>query len=329
MTNIQEAYKMLGVSEDISDDELKIKYKELARKFHPDIFKDDPDKFKKINESYQLVQDYRQNPNKYTSKPPVGFWNNVVDLGSIFFNGNFSQDEDEHLNRKPIKIDIRITFHEAVQGCSKEISYNRNIKCSTCKGEGYKSIGNNCDKCDGFGRTTSRHGNAIFQSACIKCRGKGIKREDCQTCYNKKTVSDARTGNINIPAGSQDQDVLRLADAGNYIGRHMFGDAHSDVHIYLIVEKYKNFSLQEQNVVSELTISLVEALEGCSKEIETVYGIKEINILPKSKHSDQIKISECGVKDTDGLHIVKLNVEYPEHVTQLIEVMKNGVSNTV
>jgi molecular chaperone DnaJ len=174
----QEAYKILDVSQDISDDDLKKKWKNLAKDYHPDLYKEDPNKFKQINEAYQLVKDYRANPNKYQPNMQGGFWNTVVDLGDIFFNNggdffnNGGDDEDRLPPPKHIKITVEISFQESVLGCTKEVAYDRNLKCTLCQGSGGKKLGNGCDQCDGFGRKTINNKGMIFQTSCAKCFGK-------------------------------------------------------------------------------------------------------------------------------------------------------------
>jgi len=326
--DIKKAYSTLGVDINISDEDLKKKYRELARTYHPDVNKDQPDKLKEINEAHQLIIDYRAHPEKYQPKMQGGgFWNNVVDLGDIFFNGgdffrNASNNDDRLPPPTHIQIILNISFHESVLGCTKEVSYERNLKCSLCQGAGSKHTGNGCDKCDGFGRRTLNNKGMIFQTSCDKCYGKNTKKDKCVTCAGKKVISDKRTGMINIPAGSNNNEVLRLAGEGNFAGRHMLGDSYTDVLVQLKVEPYKDLYLKDKNVCSSVTISLLEALEGVSKEIETVYGNKEIIIQPQSKHSDQIQIPKCGVKDTDGAHVIQLNVNYPDDISILIGALK-------
>ncbi len=327
--DIKEAYATLEVSSDISDDELKKKYKELARTYHPDLYKGDDNKFKQINAAYQLIIDYKNHPEKYNPKMQGGgFWNNVVDLGEIFFNGgdffrNVADDADRIPTPKHVEVVMNISFHECILGCTKEIVYDRNLKCSLCQGVGVKKTGNGCDKCDGFGRKTISNKGMIFQTSCDKCFGKNTKKDKCAACSGKKVLNEKRTGKINIPPGSDNNEILRLAGEGNFAGRHMLGDSYTDVMIHIKVEPYKNMLLKDKkNVYSELNISLLEALEGSTKEIETIYGNKEIILKPKSRHSDQIYIPDCGVKDTKGTHIVQLNVEYPNDISELINALK-------
>jgi molecular chaperone DnaJ len=154
------------------------------------------------------------------------------------------------------------------------------------------------------------------------------KTDKCVACSGKKVLNEKREGKINIPAGSINNETLRLGGEGNYAGRHIMGDNYTDVFVHIKVIPYKNMTLKnKKDVHSELNISLLEALEGTTKEVETLYGNKEITIKPQSKHSDQISISKCGVTNTNGAHIIQLNVEYPADITTLVGVLKNAGNN--
>jgi len=322
--DIKEAYSILGVDESISDEELKKKYKELAYKYHPDRNKDEPDKLKSINEAHQLIQNYKKHPEQYQQAAGfhnAGFWGNFQDIGDVFFNAT------DFFNKRPqisnINLSVDISFHEAVLGCSKEISYNRNIKCNSCKGAGHIKTGNGCTNCDGFGRTISSGNGMIIQSSCNKCFGRGVKQNKCNTCNSKGHIEEKRTGNINIASGTKNGEILRLISQGNFAGSGMLGDTYSDVFITVNVAPYQDMSLKDKDVHSTISISLLEALKGVDMEIETVYGKRDITIPPKSKHCDQIKIGGCGVKNSNGYHIVNLNLKYPEDTDAIIKLLSN------
>lgn len=309
--NIQEAYKLLEIPESISDEELKSVYKKLARKYHPDIYKEDPNKLKFINEAYQFIIDHRANP----PRQQQGF--DFSNLGDLF---GFGQQRQAQSFVTHIDLPITISFHEAVLGCSKEINYKRNKKCPDCSGAGFKSEPNGCKACDGFGRISSANRGMVMQSTCSQCYAKGIKRNKCAPCEGKSVVTEERKGNIHIPPGHTN---LCLAGQGHFVGNNFFGSTNTDVLITVSIQPYKDFSIIGQDVHSSLDLSLLEVLEGCEKEIETIHGNKKIKINSKSKNSEKIKIQECGLKNTNGQHIVKLKVSYPEDISSLVSQLKN------
>ena len=333
---VKRAYETVGVKQDISDDELKKVYRDAAKKFHPDIYSD-KEKFKKINEAYQLITDYRSNPDKYNT-PPFGrspFQGNPFDgidlggmgfdIGDLFQGGNFAaQDrQQKSFNHPPINVKVDISFKESVTGTSREISYKRFIKCDSCRGIGNQKIGNGCKSCDGFGRNVVRRGNTIYTSNCNVCGGRGTKNKECEACKSEGAIESDYKITIRIPAGIENNSTLRLQGAGHYVGYHMLGDASTDVYVHVSVEKNNSLSIEGSNVVTKLDISLLEALTGTEKEVETIFGMKKIDIPELSKNKDEIRIEGCGVvAETIGVERVILNIHYPDNTDNLIKFLK-------
>lgn len=309
---IQEAYQLLEVDENISDEDLKRKYKEAAKKYHPDIC-DDKEKFKSINEAHQLIKDHRENPHKYAPQQDFFSGFNITD----FFGGG-NRHQKPPISASHIQIHLSLSFHEAIKGVEKEITYHRNSKCEPCDGNGSKHLSNGCPECDGFGRTAQRRANFIIQGACSKCQGKNVKEENCIACQGKRVKSEERKGNVQIPPGAKNNDILRMQGEGHYVGKVFMGqDGATDVHLILQVSPFKDFSLQENDVHSSLDISLLQALTGFETEVETVYQTQSVSIPAQSKHLDQIKIPHQGVGG-QGFHIVNLRLQYPDNLDALI-----------
>src|ERR1700743_454418 len=181
--DIKEAFDLIGLPKTASEDELKSKYKSLARQYHPDVYKQDPDKFKKINEAYQLIEDYKSNPDKYdrSSNPfgrspfsDSGFGINFNDIfgGNPFTNTTSEQKTFQH---QQLNVQIKLSFKESVLGCDKDIQFKRFVKCIKCNGRGNEFLKNGCDSCDGFGRTTTALKGMIFTKICSKCNGMSNK----------------------------------------------------------------------------------------------------------------------------------------------------------
>lgn len=87
MAEKKDYYKTLGVDKGANADEIKSAYRRLAKKYHPDLNKDNPDaanKFKEINEAYEVLSDdkKRQNYDQYGSADGANF--------SDFFGGGNS-----------------------------------------------------------------------------------------------------------------------------------------------------------------------------------------------------------------------------------------------
>jgi molecular chaperone DnaJ len=321
--DITEAYSILGVDKSISDEDLKKRYKQMAKDHHPDIHPEDAEKFKQINAAHQLIQDHRQNPEKYAPRSPFGgggFGGFSVNLNDLF-GGLNNEPQQKQINLPPIVFNIDISFQESILGISKELKYTRCIKCDTCNGTGSEAISNGCTSCNGFGKITRRSGNTVFTSACSKCQGKGVKKKDCIACIGKAIKDTDVSGSVNIPPGTKNNDILRLQGAGHYTGNSIFGDAYGHVSINVKVIPEDNMLLVGTDVVSTLKLSMADALVGCKREIKTVLGMKEIEVIPMSRNNDEVEIKGCGVANTNGTHRVVLDVAYPDNTDELIEFL--------
>lgn len=298
--NLKEAHSILEVPVGTEPDAVKKKYRDLTKKWHPDINKDPgaEDKFKKINEAYQCIQ-----TGKDTDNNPFGRTQQVVRVENI-------------------KITTTISFKESVFGCKKDIKFTRTSKCNTCNGEGEVAVNNGCESCGGRGQSVVKNGNSIFIQTCQKCYGKSGSTP-CIQCKEAGSIQAEVKVSVSIPGGVQNGNVLRLQGMGNYMGNFMMFEQSSDVHLHITVTPESGLTIQGNDVVSFLNLSLVEALEGCHKDIKTVNGIKNIEIVPMSRHHDEVRIPNLGVNKV-GAHKVILDVLYPKDTVKLIEMLKES-----
>ncbi len=314
---LQEARDVLGVSAGASQDEVKKKYRELTKKYHPDVNKEPEaeEKFKKINEAYQCVStgkstDREENLNS-------GFSNSHYNPFSNF--GNRRQN-----NAPNIDLHTTISFKESVLGCKKELKFSRNGKCTNCNGNGYFNINNGCDRCGGSGNISGRQGNMIFNRTCDKCFGKSTS-DACKLCEENGFVNTDVSITVNIPGGVMTGNILRLGGMGNYVGSFMTMDQYTDAHLHITVMPDDNLSLDGANVISTLDISLLDALRGCNKSVKTILGLKDIVIKPMSRNKDEIIISNAGVNGL-GNQIVILDVKYPDNANKIIDILSSEVA---
>lgn len=306
--NLKEAYSTLGLPSGSSPEDVKKKYKELATKYHPDVDKSEGanGRFQKINEAYQVITSGNKDE-------PID-WNPFVRRGP----GGF------HF-RKEIQADIialytSISFKESVFGCKQDIKYKRNIKCSDCGGIGSKFIHNGCETCGGRGQITQQMRGMIIVQDCPKCQGK-VATQDCKTCDSNGTIESEASVSVTVPGGIMDNNILRLSGMGNFVGNFGPIDQYTDVHLHIHVISEPGLSLIGPNVVSSLQISLLEAIVGCTKNVKTVLGNREININPLSKNKDEIYIPGLGVNQK-GSHVTILDIKYPEDTNKLIDALK-------
>lgn len=306
--NLKEAYSILELAPGATPEEVKKKYRELTKKYHPDINKEAgaEAKFKKINEAHEVVKSGKSTDLQDRAPRQGGF-----------HRQHFVQLEN-------IEMSTTISFKESVLGCKKEIKYDRQTKCTNCNGQGEVRLHNGCKKCGGRGQVTSRQGNMIVMTTCDECYGRA-KIETCTTCNGNGSMHAHASVHVSIPAGIMDGNTLRLQGMGNFAGSFMgFADQYTDAFLHVTVNPDPGLSIEGQNVVSTVTISLLEALQGCKRKVKTIHGEKEIQIKPQSRNREEVIIPHHGVNNQGNQRVI-LDVEYPKNTDKLIGVLVDEV----
>jgi len=311
---LDEAYKILGLTPGVNAEETKKQYRKLTKEFHPDINKDAgaEDKFKKINEAYQIVSS-----GKSTDRAEQIQWQQ----GQNPFNPFGHQQQQKQVNH--IEAKTTISFKDSILGCKKELKFNRKTKCKDCNGHGEIAKNNGCEKCGGKGQVVTRHGSSIMIETCTKCYGKN-QADPCNTCNSEGTLDAEVIITVSIPGGIQNGNILRLGGMGNFAGNFGPIDQHSDVYLHLNVTAEKGLELQGNDVVMNLSISLLEALKGCQKSVKTILGNKDIKIKSKSKNKEEVVILHLGVNQQGNQRVI-LDIEYPENIDNLINILSEEV----
>lgn len=307
--NLKEAYATLELSDGAGEAEAKKKFRELSKKYHPDVSKekDAEAKFKKINEAYQRIQKGEDDP---VPMQNGGSW-------SPHYHQQVIQLEN-------IEVHTTISFKESVLGCKKEIKYQRQAKCQNCGGNGEIKLNNGCKKCGGRGQTVVRQGNMVTVTTCNECYGRA-NVEECKACTGNGTLHTDVSVHVSVPAGIINGSVLRLQGMGNYAGSFMgLADQHTDTFCHIAVTPEDGLSIDGQSVVSKITISLLDALQGCKRKVKTIHGDKEIQIKPLSRNNDEVIIAHHGVGGAGNQRVI-LDVQYPKNTDKLIGVLVDEV----
>lgn len=308
--NLKEAYATLEIPQGTSPEDAKKKYRELTKKYHPDINKEPgaEDRFKKINEANQVIQ--------------TGKSTDPQDRRSAYHQGGFHRQQVIQLEN--VEVNLTISFKESVLGCKKEIKYSRQSKCQNCGGAGSVKLNNGCKKCGGRGQVINRQGNMVMVTTCNECYGQANMAE-CDVCHGGGTLQADVSVHVSVPAGILDNNTLRLQGMGNYAGSFMgLADQHTDAFCHVHVTQEPGLNIEGTSVVSHLTIPLLDALRGCKHKVKTINGEKEIQIKSQSRNCDEVIIPHCGVGGI-GDHRVVLDVEYPKNTDKLIGVLLDEV----
>jgi molecular chaperone DnaJ len=191
---LKQAYQTLGLSESATTEDVKVAYRNLAKKYHPDVYKNDNGaKFKEISEAKQRIDSGEPDPqegfpfgnNAKYSNVPNSSTINYPDIFSTFFN-NINSNHTHNFG--PVILKRTITFKDSIIGCRSQISYQRYTKCPNCNGEGVIKLHNGCKKCNGRGTITVNHGTMIFTQQCNECQGK-TNIQQCDKCSSNGVQS--------------------------------------------------------------------------------------------------------------------------------------------
>jgi molecular chaperone DnaJ len=311
---LKEAYTILDLPNTATPEEAKKQYKKLTKQFHPDVNKE-PDaeaKFKKINEAYQIIQSGAETeplPDVYAHRPAYD------PFSAIFGRGH----NKKQYYTSDINLDMTLSFRESVLGCEKELTYSRQIKCPHCQGSGDKPINNGCKSCAGRGQVVTRSGGAVYVRSCPDCHGR-TRTVSCTECNSQGVLEAQATMRTTIPAAITENNILRLQGVGHFAGTLMgLQDQYTNVLLHFKITPDGDLRLEGKDVVSDLHISLLDALRGCMRLVHTIDGDKPVDVQGGIKNKEEILLSVAGHNNVK--HRLIIHVGYPANTEKLIDVL--------
>ena len=348
MPEKRDYYEVLGLKKGASVEEVKRAYKKLAKKYHPDISKEEKaeEKFKEALEAYQVLSDPQKKQNYdqfgHAAEGFQGFQGFRgfsgargfdFDFGDIFggsFGGFGSTGLDEMLRQAfgqraregpargaNLRIDLNLDFEEAVFGTEKTVSVSRIDECKECKGKG-GSGEEKCSQCKGSGvlRQTRRTPFGMFstQSTCPKCGGQGkVLKNVCSKCRGKGRVKVRKDIKVKIPAGIDSGNHLRLKGEGNAGIR---GGPSGDLFVVVFVEPHEVFKRDKADIFAEMPISFAEAALGTKIDVPTLKGEAVLSVPQGTQTGTIFRLKGKGIKKLNetgfGDEYVKVIVQTPE-----------------
>ncbi len=355
----QDHYSILGIARDASADEIKKAYRRLAHKHHPDKKGGDEEKFKEINEAYQVLSNkekraqYDQFGQSFESgsgggNPFGGFSGqgvNFEDLGGIndlfeqFFGGG-ARGRGRRVRRgQDVGIDLTISFQESAKGTSREVSPRIYSPCSKCRGSGAEPGTPiiTCATCSGAGSLNQDRQTAfgIFRQTviCPDCQGEGKKpKTKCSECHGEGRVLAARTLEINIPAGIADGQTVRITGKGEAPPR---GGVAGDLYVNIHVQPDARWRRVRDDIASEVHVSFADAALGTRLVVSTINGDQELKVTAGTQPGTEFRLRGQGFPHLSsarkGDHIVTLRVQVPKHLSakqkQLLKEFKDSEGN--
>jgi molecular chaperone DnaJ len=285
-------YDILGIPRNADDKEIKKAYRNLARKYHPDVCKEPgaEEKFKEINEAYSVLSDEQKkaqydnmghetytNASKgsYTGGGGFGggFSADFSGFGDIFDFFGGGQRRSGPQSGADLLMRIQIKLEDAVSGVDRDIEVMHTEPCVACNGSGSETKKlNTCPRCGGTGQMRqaahSAFGQFVRMTTCSLCDGKGkIPEKICRECRGSGHSRVKRTVSVHIPAGIDNGMRLRMegyGEAGDY------GASNGDLFIEVYVQPHERFTRNGDNLETTIEISPAMAVLGTSVEIETI-----------------------------------------------------------
>ncbi|AFZ14646.1 Chaperone protein dnaJ [Crinalium epipsammum PCC 9333] len=337
-------YEILGISRDADKEEIKRAYRRLARKYHPDVNSEPgaDEKFKEINRAYEVLSEpeMRSRFDRFgeagvSSAAGAGFQDmgdmgGFADIFESFFTG-FTGNAGQTSRRRngpsrgdDLRLDLKLEFREGIFGGEKEIRIPHLENCATCSGSGAKpgTKARACSTCSGSGQvrraTRTPFGSFTQVSVCPTCNGDGqVVEEKCETCNGLGRKQETKKLKITIPAGVDNGTRLRVSKEGD---AGLRGGPPGDLYVYLFIEEDLEFHRDGINITSEIKISYLQAILGCSLEINTVDGPKELIIPAGTQPNTVLTMENHGVPKlgnpvSRGDFLITVLIDIPTKVT--------------
>jgi molecular chaperone DnaJ len=334
-------YEVLGVQKGASEAEIKKAFRGLARQYHPDVNKEDPnahEKFKEVNEAYQVLSDAqkRQQYDQFGHAAEQGGGGgnpfegggfggqNVGDIFDMFFGGGRGRNPRGPVQGDDLQYNMELSLEEAAFGTTKEVRLPVTEECETCHGSGARpgTQPTTCPKCKGSGTITSRQ-NTIFgqfvnQAPCDRCGGDGkIVESPCPTCRGRGEVQKSRTIEVKIPGGVETGNRLRMAGYGDKGER---GGPPGDLYVVMNVRPDRRFKRQGDDLFHEVSISFIQASLGTEVEVPTLDGPETVKIPEGIQPSDTVTMKGKGMKRLRGSgrgdQILVVEVKTPKNLSK-------------
>ena len=351
MAEKRDYYEVLGIPKTATEAEIKKAFRTTAKKYHPDMHPGDKEceeKFKEAQEAYAVLSD----PEKRRQYDQFGhaafdggaggaggFDFSGMDMGDIFgdiFGDFFGGGRRNSNNNGPaqgasVRLTVRITFEEAVFGCSKELEFPYKEECKTCHGTGAKpgTSPETCSKCGGKGKVVysqqSLFGMMQNVQTCPDCGGTGkVIREKCPDCRGTGYISKKVRKTVEIPAGIDNGQSVRVRGYGEP-GRN--GGPRGDLLVEVVVSRHPILQRQGMDVYSTAPISFAQAALGGEVRITTIDGDVVYEVKPGTQTDTRIRLKGKGIpslrnKAVRGDQYVTLVVQVP---TGLNEAAKEAL----
>ena len=327
-------YEVLMLHPTATNEVINAVYRVLAKKYHPDRNpgnRQAEDTLKGINEAYEILSDpeKRANYDRWGTADFQGI--NMDGFGDIFSEifrgfpgfGDFGFGRRGRAGPPPgqtLRVTIPLSFEDAFFGVEREIAFNRQIHCESCKGTGASagSSPRTCPTCRGRGQVMRSMGGFMSVSqTCPSCGGAGeVVDTPCKECRGKGLQKERREIKVPIPPGVEDGQALRIRGGGSAGSR---GGPHGDLILVFAVEPHDTFIRKGLHVYMEMEIPFSLAVFGGETEVPTMRGLSKMKV-GKTTHGGTIfRMKGKGVHSDDGRkgdQLVRVAIQIPKKLNK-------------
>ena len=324
MAGNEDYYSILGVAKNATQDQINSAYRKLAKKWHPDVNKapEATEMFEKITKAYEVLKDpqkrkaYDQfgegavdesgssgfNPGNFSGFGGVDF----DDIFTQFFGGGGRQRRSSNAPMKgaDVRMRMRIDFMDAVKGRIVDMPYSYQGKCSACGGKGAMNASDiqRCNNCGGTGVVTSQQrtilGAFTSRTTCPACGGSGQRiMNPCSRCRGSGTQKITETLKINVPAGVDEGDAVRVPNRGQS-GEN--GGPNGDLYIQFTINPSKTYRREGLNLHVDVEVPLITAVLGGSVNVPGVDGVISVDVKNGTQPSSTERIKGGGIHAANG-----------------------------
>ncbi len=340
----RDAYEVLGVGRAADESEIKKAFRRLARELHPDTNTEDPqaeDKFKEAAEAYEILSDpgRRRQYDAYGHEglrsggyaPNFEGFGSVSDLFSAFFgSGGFDgafgggRGRGGQMQGADVVVAVAIDLAQAARGETVEVSYDADVRCGTCHGNGAEPGTPivTCTRCHGSGQlqavSRTRFGQLVRSAVCDVCGGDGrVPERPCSTCAGQGRLHESRTLHVDIPAGIADGQRIRLSGRG-HVGHR--GGPNGDLYVTIRVREDARFVRDQEDLHTVIDVAAPLAALGTTVQVPSLDGDIAVEVPAGTQPGEIITLRSRGLPPlqrgrTGDLH-VHVNVVIPRKLSR-------------
>lgn len=313
MADKRDYYEVLGVARNANQDEIKKAYRRLAMKLHPDRNPDDEkaaEGFKEASEAYEVLSNEEQRAayDQFGHAAVGGAGQqggfDARGFGDIFgdiFGDVFRQGGSQRSARgRDIRYKVSLTLEQAVNGDEMKLRVPTRVACGECRGSGARKGTSpaTCGACNGAGVTRSSQGFFSLQQTCRRCGGRGsVIRDPCPKCRGRGQIEQHRTLSVNIPAGVDVGDQIRLVGEGE---QSEVGGSNGNLYVEVDLKPHPIFQRKGEHLWCEVPIGFVQATLGDKIDVPTLTGKARLDVPAGTQSGKTFKLRGKGVRPVRG-----------------------------